>query len=234
MLNRLLILLCLVSTLAVAEAPSYRVRWVGELRQIVQSGADVGILSLNQLRELDHLYGLGPMEGRDGEITIFDSHPVRVTVENSLPVIHADWLGRAALMVYAQVPRWRQLDLASVHTLLELEDKVQAAAQASGLDLTSPIPFRVTGHAQHLGLHILDRHGREVTGHEGHREIQVGFSYEQVEVELLGFWSDRHQGTFTHVGSHLHVHGRLSDGRNCGHVEELGISSGVLWLPENP
>ena len=49
-------------------------------------------------------------------------------------------------------------------------------------------------------------------------------------MELIGFWSDRHQGIFTHKGTHVHVHGRTGDGKLSGHVDGVTFVSGHLWL----
>jgi len=53
---------------------------------------------------------------------------------------------------------------------------------------------------------------------------------QDADVELIGFWSDRHQGIFTHKGTHVHVHGRTGDGKLSGHVDGVTFVSGHLWL----
>jgi acetolactate decarboxylase len=108
---------------------------------------------------------------------------------------------------------------------------VAARARKAGLDMTAPIPFRVTALAQEIQMHIVNRQGRDAKGREAHEAIEVKFPLTHVMVELIGFWSDRHGGVFTHMGSNVHVHGRTTDNKVSGHVDSFRIESGELWLP---
>jgi acetolactate decarboxylase len=80
-------------------------------------------------------------------------------------------------------------------------------------------------------MHIENRQGREAKGHEGHEAIKVSMPLTHAQVELIGFWSDKHTGVFTHMGSNVHVHGRTTDNKLSGHVDSVKIGTGKLWLP---
>jgi alpha-acetolactate decarboxylase len=97
--------------------------------------------------------------------------------------------------------------------------------------MTAPFPFRVTAHCDQAAMHIVNRQGREVKGHEDHAKIQVPIPLTDADVELIGFWSDRQQMVLTHMGSNTHIHGRTADGKISGHVDDLRIRSGKLFLP---
>jgi acetolactate decarboxylase len=66
---------------------------------------------------------------------------------------------------------------------------------------------------------------------EAHEAIEVKIPLKNAMVELIGFWSGRRAGVFTHMGSNVHVHGRTTDNEVSGHVDSLRIESGELWLP---
>src|SRR5262249_39598386 len=139
---------------------------------------------------------------------------------------------RAPLLVWAQVANWSPEPIPSaVRTLSDLARFVAGAARTAGLGTSAALPFRVTAHADRIGMHIVNRQGREMRGMEDHEKIQVRVPVADADVELIGFWSDHHQGVFTHMGSNVHVHGRTTDGGHLGHVDDIEIRSGRLWLP---
>ncbi len=211
---------------------AYEVKWVGELHRVMMLGEDAGIIGLDTLRGQPHLYAIGPVEGLNGEITIFDSEPVIGLVRDGKPVVEHSFDVRAPLLVWAQVEKWREVAIPStVQSLADLDKFVGDAAKQAGIDLTAPFPFRVTAHTHEIAMHIVNRQGREAKGHEGHEKIEVKIPLTHADVELLGFWSDKHAGVFTHQGANVHIHGRTADNKLSGHLDEVKIGSGKLWLP---
>jgi acetolactate decarboxylase len=213
-----------------AASQSYQVKWVGEMRKVMMLGEDQGVISLASLKTTEHLYALGPLEGLNGEITVFDSQAFIGTVRDGHPHVEQTFDVRAPLLVWVEVAKW-SAEAASFDSLDSLDKLVEARARAARLDMTRPIPFRVTGVAQAIQMHIVNRQGREAKGREAHEAMEVKFPLHDTGVELLGFWSNRHGGVFTHMGSNLHVHGRTRDNRVSGHVDSVRIDSGQLWLP---
>jgi hypothetical protein len=53
-----------------------------------------------------HLYGLGPLEGLRGEVSIFGSVPSIARIEQDMVVTASSWRARACFLVWAQVPAW--------------------------------------------------------------------------------------------------------------------------------
>jgi alpha-acetolactate decarboxylase len=211
---------------------SYEVHWVGELHKVMMLGEDQGVISLEELKDKPNLYALGPLEGLNGEISVFNSEPLSVTIREGKPVIEKTFDVRAPLLVWVQVPKWSEVSIpSSVRSLSDLDRFAAQSAAKAGLDTTAPFPFRVTAHVEEISLHVVNRQGRIVHGMQDHEKIHVKFPVTNTEVELIGFWSDHHQGIFTHMGSNVHVHGRTTDGGLSGHVEELTMGSGRLWLP---
>jgi acetolactate decarboxylase len=80
-------------------------------------------------------------------------------------------------------------------------------------------------------MHIVNRQGRDAAGQAAHEAIEVKFPMTHANVELIGFWSDKHGGVFTHMGATTHIHGRTTDDKMSGHVDSFKIGSGQLWLP---
>lgn len=59
------------------------VEFVGSQKQIFVSGKAASVVSLEDLAGRKGLYAMGPVEGLDGEITIFDSKPYITKVRGS-------------------------------------------------------------------------------------------------------------------------------------------------------
>jgi acetolactate decarboxylase len=210
----------------------YQVKWAGEMRKVMMMGEDQGIFPLDSLKDTPHLYALGPVEGLNGEITVMDSRPFIATIRNGKPYVEQTFHVRAPLLVWVQVAKWTAAAKPlRVSSFDELDQFVAENGEIAGLDMSKPFPFRVTGFAQALQLHIVNRQGREAVGREAHEAMEVKFPLERVDAELIGFWSRYHGGVFTHMGSNLHVHGRTLDNQVSGHVDSLKMETGKLWLP---
>ena len=55
-----------------------------------------------------HLYGLGPLEGVRGEVSIFGGAPSIARIERDAVVTATSWSVRACFLVWAQVPTWSE------------------------------------------------------------------------------------------------------------------------------
>jgi len=216
-----------------ATPKSYEVKWAGELHKVM-NGEDQAVFSLDSLSALPNLYAIGPLAGLNGEVTVLNSEPSIATIRDGKPVTARTFHAAVPLIIYTQVAKWNPTPIpASVHSLADLEKFVAARAKKSGVDMSAPFPFRVTAHCDTVSMHIVNRQGRDAKGHEGHEAIQVKVPVADADFEFIGFWSDRHQGILTHMGSNSHVHGRTADGKLSGHVDDLRLRSGTLLLPGN-
>jgi len=57
------------------SGPGYELSFVGSQRQTIMTGDRAAHLDLRTLKGRPHLYGIGPIEGLAGEVTIADSRP---------------------------------------------------------------------------------------------------------------------------------------------------------------
>ena len=216
-----------------ATPKSYEVKWVGELHKVM-NGEDQAAVQLDSLSKLPNLYAIGPLAGLNGEVTILNSDPSVAVIRDGKPVTERTFHADLPLIIYAQVAKWNQTPIpASVHSLADLEKFVAARAKKSSVDMSAPFPFRVTAHCDSAAMHIVNRQGRDAKGHEGHEAIQVKVPVSDADLEFIGFWSDKHEGILTHMGSNSHVHGRTADGKLSGHVDGLRLRTGTLFLPAN-
>lgn len=194
---------------------------------------------LRRLRGTPRLFGIGPIEGLTGEVTIIDGRPSlsRVGADGSVKVSQSFDAG-VPFLVWAKVTgQWQpQLMPIDVRDYSDLERFVGAAAERAGL--TGAFPFTVTGRPARIGYHIVNAPlgSRHPTGAEAHKGIQAHFGLEGEPATLVGFYSREHHGVFTPMNSNMHVHMQTADNTRSGHVEAVDFSPGgfVLSIPSAP
>ena len=190
-------------------------------------GGDLrGHVALESLAAAPSLYGLGPLEGLRGEVSIFGSALSIARMDRGEVVTSASWKERACFLVWAQVEAWsEQASPAGLADLDELEQRVITLAREAGLDPERPFPFRVHGTAAQVTFHVLDKRDGLPHSPQRHEYAKVHRTLEDAPVELVGFYSTRHRGIFTPRESNLHVHLRTEDGRTSGHLEEINLEA---------
>jgi acetolactate decarboxylase len=203
------------------------VRWAGAQRDVL--GGDLrGHVDLETLAATPHLYGLGPLEGVRGEVSIFGGEPSIARIEGGAVVTVSTWRARACFLVWASVPDWAERAIeAGAPSLDEVERHVVALARATSLDPERPFPFRVRATAVLATLHVLDKRDGLPHTPERHEQAKVRRTLEHTSVELVGFYSRQHRGIFTPKESNMHVHLRTEDGRISGHLEAIRLDPGA-------
>ncbi len=235
---RLNVLLATVLALpAVAAEPAGRVEVVavGEMRTVMQKGDLSATIDLRTLADLKHLYALGPVEGLKGEVTVWDGRPSIARVVDGEVRTSGRYDVKACFLVYAQVRSWHEVSIPDeVRDAGQLEAFVAGAARRVGVDPGRPFPFAVKGTFAKVAFHVVNKTDDEPHSRQTHDKVKVHFTAERVAAKLVGFYSDRHHGVFTHHGTNVHVHVITDDGKRSGHVESLRLGPGsVLLLPRS-
>ena len=210
----------------------WAVRWIGAQRDVL--GGDVsGKADLRAFTGVPHLYALGPLEGAQGEVSIFDSVSSVARVVDGAIRVESSFDHRACFLVYATVPAWdNAVSAGAIRGIRALEALVVSAATRLQISLTEPIPFWVTGIAERLTFHVLDKRDGLPHTPELHERAKVRFVLTERPVELIGFFSTRHRGIFTPKDDNLHLHIKTLDDEVSGHLEEIELAAGAtLWLP---
>jgi acetolactate decarboxylase len=216
------------------DGPGYKLRFVGSQRQTIMAGMRSSLLDLRTLQGKPQLYGVGPLEGLAGEVTIAAGRPAlaRVAADRSVQVTES-FVGGAPFFVWAEIEAWYALPVPpEVRTYADLESFVAVTGGRNGL--TQPFPFLIEGRPDSIDFHVVDAAPDTPPGMEAHAKIQIPFVAREQEALLIGFWSDRHQGIFTSMDSNIHVHFQIADNKLSGHVQglELAQTGQVLRLPK--
>ncbi len=217
------------------QHPSYqKVAHSGALRTIM-SGDLSATASLDTLAAKDHLYALGAVAQLEGEIQIFDGTPFISSVNENEVAIDPEFSKKAALLVYAVVPSWKETKIpTTISTQEALEAFIIETAASLKIDTNVPFPFLIEGNASSLSWHIIDwPEGDTEHTHQKHKESGLNGFLADTEVSVLGFYSDKHKGVFTHHSTNLHMHFKTKDCLLAGHLDGFTPGSKMfLKLPK--
>jgi acetolactate decarboxylase len=211
------------------------VKWIGEMRKVMRDGDLSGQVKLEALAKWPHLYALGPLEGLRGEITILDGKAAIATVADRKASVGEKFEGKACFLVYAQVPEWREVELPAkgLDKAAYLESGILRIARKAEIDADKPFPFLLRGRVVKAKWHIVNKTDDAPFSPKDHDKIKVPFEIEDREVEILGFYSEKHAGIFTHHDSNVHMHLKTADGKLSGHVDSVVPGEGMrILLPK--
>lgn len=226
--------LCLLCPLlSYSQMPSHKVEVVGAIKNTMWKGQLGGLISLDTLAERSHLYGIGPLEYLSGEIAIMDGVSYLSTVvSDSLMKVEETYDIKAPFFGYASVPNWEEKDLPdTVQTMAQLEkylDVLTASAK-------EPFLFKLKGWVNSATIHIMNvPRGFAITSPKEAHASQVDYFITHAPAEMIGFFSQEHQGIFTHHDTFLHMHLITDDKKAMGHLDDLELTNGgvKLFLPK--
>jgi acetolactate decarboxylase len=174
----------------------------------------------------ENLYAVGPVENLRGEILVWDNVAFVAAInEEKKPYLRKDVKNlKAIFLVYADVKEWDTLliEKKQVRSIAELESAIAYSASRYGLDTSSAFPFQVFARAKQGSGHIMykDLSVILITPEDLQKAAYVNTFTDQY-IQMLGFYSQHHQTIFTHHDSYLHIHYRLRNKYQAGHLEEI-------------
>lgn len=202
----------------------------------LMSGNLEATASLDSLETLPHLYALGALENLDGEIQIFDSESyVSKTDINNSVKLENNFNHKASLLVYAQVSEWSDgIELDTFNDNSNLEKQIKRLAIQQGINVNRPFPFLLKGTGSTLNWHVIQwPEGDMDHTHKKHRESGAHGVLENKEVEIIGFYSEKHKAVFTHHTTFLHMHFKTENKESiAGHVDGISGEDLKLYLPQ--
>ncbi len=222
------------------------VEYVGAQKDIFVSGKAASVVSLEELAGRKGLYAMGPIDGLDGEITIFDSKPYITQVRGKDYVMDNTFKHGAFFLVWTEQTKWRDVPVpGTVKGYVDLQRFVKSRAQTAGIDVNKPFPFLLAGTPVEIKWHInVDRTEGKPLTKELFMRSKEPFVTRNEPVDIIGFYSEHHAGVFLTAttpvikeGSgmqnaiHLHLVSRTS--KAAGHIDDITLGDGmVLRLPK--
>lgn len=193
---------------------------IGAMRNVMWQGELAAKLRLDSLiEEGNHLYGIGPLEGLQGELLVWDDtvYVSKFLSHDSMQVFIDSQAG-APFFVATQNPRWELLDGPdSIRSIKDLEQFLYAE-----FDTSARFAFQIEARVEYAEIHLQDlAPGTKVRSPRQAHAGQKNYILKDRDVRLLGFYSTSDQGVFTHHDSFLHLHLISQDQRWMGHLDSV-------------
>ncbi|MCB0372575.1 MAG: acetolactate decarboxylase [Muricauda sp.] len=190
---------------------------------------------LDTISPKSHVYGMGPYDKMKGEITVVDSQPYYATafVENAYSV-GKSWDIRSPFFVYTNVDKWAVYQVQGpFNSVADIQEKVTTIAKEHGYDTSQPFAFKLKGRFDDITAHIVTPRNPDVDGYREGVKSQK-FSFENAKGEFIGFYSEHHQGIYTHHDSFVHIHFLKKDKSFMGHLDNIKTANKTykLYLPK--
>jgi acetolactate decarboxylase len=210
-----------------------KVKITGSMMNTMHKGVLSGTIDLDTISNKEHLYGLAPLDYLTGEILIVDgkSYVARVAPDGSIEM-EETYKVKAPFFVSQNVPDWKELSLPdSISTIPQLEAFLNIASK----DHSRPFAFRLTATFESCKIHVVNLSpGTVVHSMEDSHKGERSYDLMNENSELVGFFSTKHKGVFTHHSSLVHIHLITADKKKMGHVDNISIKKGTarLYLPK--
>lgn len=247
----LLIALCIAvmagSVFAVNSINEGLIEYIGAQRDIFKTGKAASVVSLEALSGRKGLYAVGPIDGLDGEITIFDSKPYITKVRGKDFTVDHSYNYGAFFLVWTEQTKWHDVPIPNtVKGYVDLQQFVKAQAQIAGIDVTKPFPFLLVGTPAEIEWHInVDRtEGKPIT-RELFLKSKEPFVTQNEPVDIIGFYAVHHAGVFlpsdkpkfmegTDAQNVIHIHLVSKTSKAAGHIDNITLGDDmVLRLPKH-
>ena len=222
------------------------VEYIGAQKDIFRTGKAVSVVSLEDLADRKGLYAMGPIDGLDGEITIFDSKPYITQVRGNDYTVDTTFKHEAFFLVWTEQKDWTDTPIPlSVKGYVDLQKFVKGQAEKAGIDVTKPFPFLLVGTPAEIKWHInVDRtEGKQITK-ELFMKSKQPYVTKNEPVDIVGFYSDHHAGVFLNQFSPaikegsgmencIHIHLISKKSKAAGHIDDITLGEDMaLRLPK--
>jgi acetolactate decarboxylase len=222
----------LLAVCAALSLSAQEVRHAGAMHN-VKSGMSLAPQLRWDTLNPEYLNGVGPLGRLEGEVTVLEGNIYVAAVDADGNLV-TDLATRAAspFGVYARAGMFLSTRIARpVNNLQGLEQLIAEHAAQLGWDMEQPFLFRVEGVFEQVKLHVMAKPAGEI-GHnpELHEKAKRHFSYQDISGTLVGFYSKKHEGVFTHKGQFIHVH-FIDDEKNVmGHLDDIVFREEIVVL----
>lgn len=185
-------------------------------------------IKLDTIANKKHLFGMGPYGRMQGEITVWDGTPYYSSVNNlGEGIVSKSWKIEAPFFVYNDVSKWKKYKIAlNCKNLDELQKAIEDLAKAKDYDLRTPFVIKIKGKFDKLTTHIVMPRSADITGYQADKK-QTDYDFEKIDGEILVFYSQKHQGIYTHKDSFIHAHFLSKDKKTMGHIDKIKSSGKI-------
>jgi acetolactate decarboxylase len=195
---------------------------IGQMKNVMMKGELFATINLDTISNKKHLFGFGPLEYLKGEILILDgkAYSSKVISDTTMLVVESYKI-KAPFFAYATINEWKPIALPdSIFNLIQLENYLNVIS----VNDTKPYLFKLEGQIDSAKVHVVNL--PEGTIVQSPDEAHQGLKHYHLQnetVDIIGFYSTKHQTIFTHHTTNLHLHLITKDRTKMGHLEEVNF-----------
>ena len=211
----------------------------------VKSFGDLRLIRENKLTQSfpysqiksDDLYGIGMPKGLDKELLITSGNLYEGSFDQnkySAGIVKDDL--DIAFLAYVNVRKWKTVVLPEgITTFSHLENALPELAKNAGINSDVPFPFILRSKVDGLKWFIVNGMGNGKPDYLSSflRSRYLG-GLDNVEIEGVGFYSEKHKGIMSAPNSSIHIHFRtISNPLFVGHIDNeiFFIKGATLQFP---
>jgi acetolactate decarboxylase len=203
------------------------VKFSGRMSKIGQEKRVDAAIMVDSIKG-NHLYAIGPVENLRGEILVWDSKTfVAAITDDKKPYLQKNVKSlKAIFLVYADISQWDTVLLTNkISSLNDLEKTITKAAFQQGTDTSKAFPFLIFGKVKEGSGHIMYKDS-SVTAITPAALSDANYknTFRNQYAQMLGFYSQHHQTIFTHHDSFLHIHYRMANKYQAGHLDMVSFN----------
>jgi len=220
---------------SIAQVPNNDVQVAGTMKNVMRNGQLEGSIVLDTIAHKAHLYGLGPKAYLKGELLIIDgqSFVSSVNADGSIKM-EETYNVKAPFLVYANNEKWTTYTLPqNITNLQELEIYIDDITKQS----KRPFVFKLQGTYKKVDFHIQNLpDGTIVKSPKDAHQGQGKYSRNNVDGDIIGFFSTEHQSIFTHHDTYMHLHFINTERTEMGHIDDLIFDTSkpiTVFIPDN-
>lgn len=207
------------------------IKIVGAMKNVMWKGELTSSIDIDTITNKNGLYGIGPVSYLKGELLINNgkSFESKVTSDTTMTV-EKTFKTSAPFFVYGNITEWNEVDLPpNLKTILDLEKFINEKTT----NFKRPFAFKLNGKVSSAIIHIQNLpKGTKVSSPQEAHQGQINYNIQNIDAEIIGFFSTDHKGIFTHHDSFLHMHLITKDESKMGHLDKLEIGEMKLYLPK--
>ncbi|MEX2350349.1 MAG: acetolactate decarboxylase [Flavobacteriaceae bacterium] len=190
------------------------------MKNVMLQGELEGTIFLDTIQPKNNLYGIGPVAYLKGELLIIDGESYVSKVEtDSTMIVEKTFDVKAPFFVYATVAEWNEEILPDMITNLET---LETYLDEKFKNHNNPFVFKLSGKINAAKIHIVNLpEGSKVSSPEEAHKGLTYFPLKNEEVEIIGFFSRKHQTVFTHHDTYMHLHLITNDKQKMGHLDAV-------------
>jgi acetolactate decarboxylase len=205
----------------------------GEMRDALRMGNTQSRISLREVIARPHAFAVGALTDLEGEITIVDGEIIVAKTSDGKTATSS--LGgqneSATLLTLSYVDEWVK-DVLPPH--VDFEKAIELVASKNGIDTNKPFPFYILATTKAFEMHVINGFCPVASPDLPEEDQPWRLHGGKSTMRIVGFFAKDQEGTMTHHGSNVHIHGVDSSGSTMrsGHLDFVEVAAGsTIFLP---